>query len=570
MQTDIKKIIAYSSISHLGYVMLGLLSLDLRRHPGRDHPDGEPRPGRRRPVPAWSGMIYERCHTRELAPTAGSPSCCRSTRCSSWSSRSPRSGLPTTSGFTGEFLVLLGAFRAAWPLHTRATTLPLALAAVAVAGVVLGALYMLRFALALPLRRRRGRRTSRSPTSTGARSRSSALIVVAVFALGLFPDEPMGKTELAAEVLSAARDDLAPSGRQPMIGQTVLTAMLPEHLLLLGIVLADRPRDREAQRARRAAPSPSPASPPRRPRPCASRARRLRRGAVRRAVLGRCLDALLVKAMVLALALPVLLMARDELRRRRVRASLAPVVALRRLPAAVGGQLPTLFLGLELMSLPVYVLVLLAYRRPQSAEAALEVPGARRHRDARPSSWASSLLYGSSGSLGDRRLRARARPPATACRARAVVLVVLAFFLKAAIVPFHAWAPDAYEGASVPVTGATWRPSSRPGVLLAVVRLFGTHASWRRRCSRSVAALPLVSIVWGNLAAMRQPSLRRMIAYSSIAHAGYLFYALLGDAAGRLQAVAFYLLAYGLMNLLAFAAAARRRRRRSRATASTT
>jgi NADH-quinone oxidoreductase subunit N len=69
-----------------------------------------------------------------------------------------------------------------------------------------------------------------------------------------------------------------------------------------------------------------------------------------------------------------------------------------------------------------------------------------------------------------------------------------------------------------------------------------------------VAALPLLSIVWGNLAAMRQPTLRRMIAYSSIAHAGYLFYALLGDAAGRLQSVAFYLLAYGLMNLLAFAA----------------
>ena len=74
--------------------------------------------------------------------------------------------------------------------------------------------------------------------------------------------------------------------------------------------------------------------------------------------------------------------------------------------------------------------------------------------------------------------------------------------------------------------------------------------------------LPLVSIVWGNLAAMRQPSLRRMIAYSSIAHAGYLFYAFLGDAAGRFQAVAFYVLAYGLMNLLAFAALPRRRRRR--------
>ena len=68
-----------------------------------------------------------------------------------------------------------------------------------------------------------------------------------------------------------------------------------------------------------------------------------------------------------------------------------------------------------------------------------------------------------------------------------------------------------------------------------------------------IAILPLISMVWGNLAAMRQTSFRRMIAYSSIAHAGYLFYALLGDGPTRLQAVIFYLLAYGLMNALAFA-----------------
>ena len=93
----------------------------------------------------------------------------------------------------------------------------------------------------------------------------------------------------------------------------------------------------------------------------------------------------------------------------------------------------------------------------------------------------------------------------------------------------------------------------KAGVLLAVVRLFG-QTRLASPMLELIAALPLVSIVWGNLAAMRQPSLRRMIAYSSIAHAGYLFYALLGDSAGRLQSVAFYLLAYGLMNLLAFAA----------------
>jgi NADH-quinone oxidoreductase subunit N len=134
----------------------------------------------------------------------------------------------------------------------------------------------------------------------------------------------------------------------------------------------------------------------------------------------------------------------------------------------------------------------------------------------------------------------------------AVVLVILAFFLKAAIVPFHAWAPDAYEGASVPVT-AFMAVIVKAGVLLAVVRLFG-DAVVASPMLELLAILPLVSIVWGNLAAMKQPGLRRMIAYSSIAHAGYLFYALLGGAAVRLQAVAFYVLAYGLMNLLAFAA----------------
>ena len=146
----------------------------------------------------------------------------------------------------------------------------------------------------------------------------------------------------------------------------------------------------------------------------------------------------------------------------------------------------------------------------------------------------ASLLYGSSVA-GDRRLPS-ALAAADGLSRAAVVLVVLAFFLKAAIVPFHAWAPDAYEAASVPVT-AYMATVIKAGVLLAVVRLFGVPSS-ATPMLELIAALPLVSIVWGNLAAMRQPSLRRMIAYSSIAHAGYLFYALLGDAAGRLQAVA--------------------------------
>jgi NADH-quinone oxidoreductase subunit N len=125
----------------------------------------------------------------------------------------------------------------------------------------------------------------------------------------------------------------------------------------------------------------------------------------------------------------------------------------------------------------------------------------------------------------------------------AVVLVLAAFFLKAAVVPFHAWAPDAYEAASVPVT-AYMSILIKAGVLLAAVRVLG-EAKFGSPLIEMLAILPLVSMVWGNLAAMRQASFRRMIAYSSIAHAGYLFYAFLGDGPTRLPAVTFYLLAYG-------------------------
>ena len=210
----------------------------------------------------------------------------------------------------------------------------------------------------------------------------------------------------------------------------------------------------------------------------------------------------------------------------------------------------TLFLGLELMSLPVYALMLLAFSRTASAEAALKylVLGGTATAILL---MGASLLYGLSGSLALSTF-ADALVSRAPMGTIAVVLVLSAFFLKAAIVPFHAWAPDAYEGAAVPVT-AYMAAIVKGGVLLAAVRLFGGSVL-SPPLTALVALLPLLSIVWGNLTAMRQQSFRRMIAYSSVAHAGYLFYAFLGDPAGRFQAVAFYVLTYGLMNVLAFAA----------------
>ncbi len=257
--------------------------------------------------------------------------------------------------------------------------------------------------------------------------------------------------------------------------------------------------------------------------------------------------AALAKSIVLALAVPVLLISRDDFTDSRFHilllSSLYGVCLL-----LSADSFLTLFLGLEIMSLPVYVLVLLAFRRPESAEAALKylVLGGAASATLL---MGASLLYGASGSLALSAFASALGSSKTLAIA-GVVLVIVAFFLKAAIVPFHAWAPDAYEAASVPVT-AFMATVVKAGVLLAAVRLFAlTPVSGH--VVDLVAVLPLLSIVWGNLAAMRQQSFRRMIAYSSIAHAGYLFYALLGDGPGRLQAVLFYVLVYGLMNLLAF------------------
>jgi NADH-quinone oxidoreductase subunit N len=257
----------------------------------------------------------------------------------------------------------------------------------------------------------------------------------------------------------------------------------------------------------------------------------------------------LAKALMISLAVPVLLLSRDEFAGSRFHILLLSSLYGFCLLLS-GDSFLTLFLGLELMSLPVYVLVMLAYRRSESAEAALKylvLGGAATATFL----MGASFLYGVTGALSLSAFTAALSSPVAMAQA-GVVLVIAAFFLKAAIVPFHAWAPDAYEGASVPVT-AYMATVIKAGVLLAAARLVGT-APLTGPMADLLALLPLVSIVWGNLAAMRQASFRRMIAYSSIAHAGYLFFALLGEGSGRFQAILFYLLVYGLMNLLAFAA----------------
>jgi len=214
VQTDIKKIIAYSSISHLGYVMLGLLSLELVGVQGAiiqmvSH--GLVAAG----LFLLVGMIYERCHTRDLAAYGGLARLLPVYSVFFMIFTLASVGLPTTSGFTGEFMALMGAFTAAWPLHTVGNNLPLILAIVAVTGVVLGALYMLRFALGFLFGAVNAPHQPLSDLSMREKS-ILGIIVVAIFWLGLFPAGALQKTELAAK----SYIQLVSTSRMPVVQPT--------------------------------------------------------------------------------------------------------------------------------------------------------------------------------------------------------------------------------------------------------------------------------------------------------------------------------------------------------------
>jgi NADH-quinone oxidoreductase subunit M len=197
VQNDIKKIIAYSSISHLGYVMLGLLSLDTLGIQGAivqmvSH--GLVAAG----LFLMVGMIYERCHTRDLEAYGGLAKALPVYSVFFMIMTLASVGLPTTSGFTGEFLVLLGAFRSGWAAHVAGNSYALVLACIAVTGVVLGALYMLRFALGFLFGAEKVPHGPVSDLNTREKT-ILAILVVSIFALGLFPDSAMRTSELAAK-----------------------------------------------------------------------------------------------------------------------------------------------------------------------------------------------------------------------------------------------------------------------------------------------------------------------------------------------------------------------------------
>jgi NADH-quinone oxidoreductase subunit N len=215
-------------------------------------------------------------------------------------------------------------------------------------------------------------------------------------------------------------------------------------------------------------------------------------------------------------------------------------------------DLIVLFLGLEVMSIAVYVLAGFNRANPFSAEAALKyfLIGAFASGFLL---YGIALVYGATGttnlSLAGAQLAGRALSPMAAL---GLGLLIIGFGFKVAAVPFHMWAPDVYDGAPTPVTGfmATGVKAAAFAALVRVLMEAFPAASsvWQP----IVAGLAIASMVLGNLVGLAQRSLKRMLAYSSIAHAGYLLTAVWAGTPAGAGAVLLYLLAYSLTSLAAF------------------
>lgn len=216
-----------------------------------------------------------------------------------------------------------------------------------------------------------------------------------------------------------------------------------------------------------------------------------------------------------------------------------------------------LFLALELLSLPIYVLA--GYQRalPRSNEAAVKyfVLGA----------FSSALfLYGIAlvyGATGHANLALLAPLPQTGhLLPVGLVFLLSGFLFKIAAVPFHMWTPDVYEGAPTPVTAfmATAVKAAGFGALLRFVwAAAGTPGV--PDLTSTLSILAIVTMTVGNLGALTQPNVKRMLAFSSIAHAGYLLVGVAAIAAARRSGglgdsapILYYLLAYAVTNLAAF------------------
>ena len=261
-------------------------------------------------------------------------------------------------------------------------------------------------------------------------------------------------------------------------------------------------------------------------------------------------------ALLLAIGLGVAILSVRWLERQGI---LAPEYYVLLMLATVGmmllagsADMISLFLGLEVMSIAVYVLAGYDRTRRASAEAALKyfLIGAFASGFLL---YGIALIYGATGQFNFALIGAQLSATEPSLMARAGMgLLLVGFAFKVAAVPFHAWAPDVYEGAPTPVT-AFMASGVKAAAFLALARVLAEVFPAYVELWRPVLWwLAIATMLIGNLVALAQQSMKRMLAYSAVAHAGYLLLALWSHSDTGTAAVLVYLLAYSVTTVAAF------------------
>ncbi len=219
------------------------------------------------------------------------------------------------------------------------------------------------------------------------------------------------------------------------------------------------------------------------------------------------------------------------------------------------GDLLTLFVGLEVLSLPLYILTGLARRRRLlSQEAALKyfLLGAFSSAFLL---FGAALLYGYAGSVYLSEIASAisaGQPDREALLVPGVLLVLVGLLFKVGAVPFHSWTPDVYQGAPTPVTGfmAACTKLAAFGAMLRVVYVGAAGDRWN--WSVVVVVIAALTMIVGAVMSVTQTDVKRLLAYSSIAHAGFILTGVLAFDVTGVSAVMFYLVTYGLTTIAAF------------------
>jgi NADH-quinone oxidoreductase subunit N len=221
---------------------------------------------------------------------------------------------------------------------------------------------------------------------------------------------------------------------------------------------------------------------------------------------------------------------------------------------ASAADLVMLYLAIETTSIPLYVLAGFLKRDNKSTESGLKyfLFGALTST---VMLYGFSLLYGLAGATNLYVLAEQFRAGAVSAwvLAGAAILVLVGFGFKVSMVPFHFWAPDVYEGAPTPITAFVSTASKAAGFAVLVRVLLAAFPAVQAYWVPALSVLAVLTMTLGNLLALAQKNIKRLLAYSSIAHAGYVLIGLVSLSVFGVTSVVFYLAAYMVSNLAAFA-----------------